>query len=163
MTEHSYPIHAVLGDYLRAIAGVGISIVPVVIVQSIPWVTYLFAAMIVLFVFYGGRTVVRHKSKIFVSEEGIAINLPQRQGIAWNELNGIRLRFFATKRSRSNGWMQLSLQGSGCKISIDSSISDFRDIATRATAAAGANGITLDEASAANMASLDQVLEGGQP
>lgn len=163
MSEHTYPLGALLGDYLRAIFGIGISIIPVAMVPSKPMVTYLFAALICLFVAYGGRTLIRHHSRIWVSDEGIAVNLPLRKGIAWKELRGIRLRFFATKRNRSRGWMQLTLHGSGCRISVDSTISGFREIVARATAAAGENGISLDKSSAANMASLDRALEEGQP
>ncbi|MCG8509448.1 MAG: hypothetical protein MI741_09490 [Rhodospirillales bacterium] len=163
MSEHSYPLEAVLGDYLRAAAGIAISIVPVAMVESANWVTYLFAALICLFVFYGGRTLMRHRTTILVSEDGIATNLPLRQGIAWKELSGIRLRFFATKRDRTKGWMQLTLKGPGCRISVDSTITGFRGIVTRATAAAGDNGISLDEKSVINMASLEGKFEEGEP
>ncbi len=157
MTTHTYPLIAVLGDYSRAAMGIAISIVPVVIIEGKPIITFLFGAMIVVFVFFGLRTVRRHMTRIEVSDEGIAVNQPSRKGFAWNELDHLRVKFFSTHRKKKTGWFQVTLGGAGHRISIDSKLTGFRDLVDRATRVAATNGIELDETSAANLEAMDHV------
>lgn len=157
MTTHTYPLIAVLGDYSRAAMGIAISIVPVVIIEGKPIVTFLFGVMIVVFVFFGLRTVRRHMTRIEVSDEGIAVHQPSRKGFAWDELDHLRVKFFSTHRKKKTGWFQVTLGGAGHRISIDSKITGFRDLVDRAARVAAANGVELDETSAANLEAMDHV------
>jgi hypothetical protein len=156
MTVHTYPLNAVIGDYLRAGAGIVIAIIPLVFVPPKPLVVAIFSIAICIFIGYGIRTVLRHRSRIEVDEEKIAVNAAKRREIPWCDLNGLRLKYFTTrsKWSMTKGWFQLVLQGGGQTIAVESSLEGFAEIAERAGHAAGQNGIALDEASAANMASL---------
>ena len=155
MTSYSYPLRAVLGDYLRAGAGIVISGFPLVMVSSKPFVTYLFGGMICLFLVYGARTVSRHFTRIEVSAEGILTTLPLRRGIAWRDLSKLRLKYFSTKRDKSNGWLQLVLTSGQGRISIDSGLDGFRDVVMRAMDAARQNGVEIDPATVANLAALN--------
>ncbi len=154
MTTHSYPLIAVLGDYFRATLGIGISIVPLVVVTGKPVVTYAFSAMIVVFIGFGLRTVLRHRTEVEVTEEAIAVNLPSRKRIAWSDLGFLRIKYFSTRRNKKNGWLQMTLAGADQRISVDSKIDGFPDILERAKRAAAENGVELDETSVANMEAL---------
>lgn len=158
MTTYSYPMIAVIGDYFRAATGLVISIVPLYLISR-PLVTYLFGAMVVVFFAFGLRTLLRQKTRIEVTEEGIAVNLPSRRQLSWRDLEHLRIKYFSTRRNKLNGWMQLSLVGGGQAIRVDSKVDGFRDILDRATRAAAANGVALDEVTAANMAALDRLGE----
>ena len=157
MNSYSYPLRAVLGDYLRAGTGTIIALFPLVVVSGKPLVTYLFGGMICLFVIYGLRTVSRHLTRIELSEEGILTTMPLRRGIAWRDLSKLRLKYFSTKRDKSNGWLQLVLTGTQGRIAVDSHLDGFRDVVTRAMEAARENGLEIDPTSVANLAALDGV------
>ena len=156
MTTHTYPLIAVLGDYFRAVLGIGISIVPLVLVTSKPIITYAFIAMIVVFIGFGLRTVMRHKTRIEVDDEAIAVNLPSRRRIVWSDLGFLRLKYFSTRRNRKGGWLQMTMIGAGQRITVDSKIAGFRDLLDRATRAAAENGVELDETSLANMEAIGE-------
>lgn len=162
MTIHSYPLTAVIGDYLRAGIGIGIGAVPLVFVSSKPLMNYILIAVICIFVAYGLRTVIKHLTRIEIDDEKIVVTLPFRRKIAWRDLSSLRLKYYSTKRSWLGGWLQMALRGEGQTIAIESTVSGFQEIVTRATSAAGANGVPLDDASAANLASMDKVLGGDQ-
>jgi len=165
MTVHTYPLNAVLGDYLRAGAGIVIAIIPLVFIPPQPMVVAIFSIAICIFVVYGVRTALRHRSRIEVDDEKIAVNAAKRKEIPWRDLNGLRLKYFSTrsKWSVSKGWFQLVLEGGGETIAVESSIDGFIEIAERAGQAAGQNGITLDDASAANMAAMKLPPGGAAP
>ena len=157
MTTHSYPLIAVLGDYFRAAMGIAISIVPLVIIDGKPIITVVFGVMIVVFAYFGLRTLRRHQTRIEVSDAGIAVNLPKRKGFAWDELDHLRVKFFSTHRKKKTGWFQVTLGGAGHRISVDSKLTGFRELVDRATQVAAANGVELDETSAANLEAMDHV------
>jgi len=163
MSLHTYPWTAVIGDYSRSVAGLGVSLVPFAVAPSRPLVTYLFGAMIAAFVVYGARTAMRHFTCVEVGDAGIATNLPTPRGIAWTEVDTVRLRFFSSRRNRSRGWFQLVVGGAGRRIALDSSITDFHHVVTRVAAAAEANRLSLDAATADNIAALTGAAEPPAP
>jgi hypothetical protein len=156
MSVHTYPMTAVIGDYTRTVLGLAVSIVPFYAAPAKPLVTYIFAGMLAAFVIYGLRTLARHLTRVEISDEGIRTNMPSARAIAWGDVEKVRLRFFATKRKRADGWFQLVLAGAGRSIVIESSIRDFHDVVARAAAAAARNRLTLDDATAGNLEALTQ-------
>ena len=160
MSVHTYPLYTVLGDYIRAILGVGVSTVPLFIITGKPLVTYAFWALIVVFVLYGLRSLGRHCTRIETTDDGVAASSLFRHHFAWSELSKLRLKYFSTRRDKTGGWMQLEMTGNGRRIAVNSTISDFADMLARATDAAKANGIDIDEASLANIASINVRVDG---
>lgn len=156
MSVHSYPVTAVIGDYTRTAAGLAISIVPFTVAPEKPLLTVLLLALVAAFVVYGLRTVIRHVTRVEVSDAGIHVNMPTSRAIAWTDLARMRLRFFSTKRNRATGWFQLVLADGKTTIAVESSIRGFDAIIEAAAAAAARNGLTLDEATAGNLAALTQ-------
>lgn len=154
MSLHTYPLTAVIGDYSRSVGGLAVSAIPFAVAPSTPLVTYLFGGMIAVFLVYALRTAARHFTRVEIGDEGIAANLPTARWIAWRDLELLRLRYYSSKRDRSRGWFQMVLAGAGQRIVIDSPITDFHSIVARSAAAASRNGVSLDEASAANVAAL---------
>ncbi|MBC8158020.1 MAG: hypothetical protein H8E94_01670 [Alphaproteobacteria bacterium] len=154
MSVHTYPLYTVLGDYIRAALGIAVSTVPLFVITARPLITYLFWVLITIFTVYGLRTLARHYTRIETSNDGIAETGIIRRKITWAELSKLRLKYFSTRRDKSNGWMQLEMTGNGSRIAITSTISDFSDILAMATEAAHANGIELDKASLTNIASF---------
>jgi hypothetical protein len=154
MSLHTYPLTAVIGDYSRAIGGLAVSMVPFAVAPSRPLITYLFGGMIAIFLIYALRTAVRHFTRIEINDEAISASLPTPRRIAWSEIETLGLRYYSAKRDRSRGWFQLTIAGTGRRLAIESTITDFHGIVTHAAAAARRNGVALDEATAANVAAL---------
>jgi hypothetical protein len=153
-TRHIYPSSAMVGDYLRAAAGLvptGVLFATVPIGTVAATVLGTFAAV---FGVFGLRTVLRHGTSIEMTDDGLRTHGVSNRTIRWAELDRIKLAYYSTRRDRRAGWMQLELVASGTKVSLDSRIAGFDQVVRRAADAAAIRGIELNEATVANLESL---------
>lgn len=154
MSEHRYPADALLGDYVRAGAGLLLAAAPLVLVPLNVYVEGVLGGLAALFACFGGMTALRQARSIEIGEEGIAARGPFPVRLAWDALEGVNLRYFATRRDGSRGWMELKLRGAGHRLLLDSRIDGFNDIAERAARVAARRHLPLTPATAANFAAL---------
>lgn len=164
MTRHRYPWPALRADYLRAGAGLALTGAPLFAIPDDAAAALILGALAALFLALGLRTGFRHASR-FESDEAevrrVAPALPHlpaphwpARRVAWDGMEGLRLRFFSTRRDRTGGWMQLTVKGGGGALSFDSSLDEFESLARRAAAAAARNELPLNVATQANLAAL---------
>jgi hypothetical protein len=147
----AYPRLALLADYARASAG--LLFLAAVLFLPLHWIlAVLFGAIAALLLGFGLRTWLRQRSRIELSEGGIAVTGPLPRRIDWAELSEFRLRYFSMRRDRKRGWMELTLKGPTAKLAIESQIEGFETIVARAARAAA--GLAVDEASLTNLAAL---------
>jgi hypothetical protein len=59
VTQHRYPTAALLGDYVRALAGFALAAAPLLLVTLNPYVAALFALLSLLFLLFAWRTLLR--------------------------------------------------------------------------------------------------------
>lgn len=154
MTRHRYPPSALLGDYARAALGLALTLLPLLLVAMPPVAAAIFALLALLFALFALSTLMRQLGTVAVDERGIEVEGGWRRRIDWQQLRRVRLRWFAARRDRRAGYMQLVLAGGGRRIAIDSRIADFDTIAAAAARAAEARGLALSEATRANLAAL---------
>ena len=154
MSEHRYPADALVGDYLRAGAGLLLVGAPLVLVPLNIYVEGALGGLAALFGAFGGLTALRQLRRIEVGEEGIAARGPFPVRLTWEALEGVTLRYFATRRDGARGWMELKLRGAGRRLLLDSRIDGFNDIAQRTARAAARRQLPLTPATAANFAAL---------
>jgi hypothetical protein len=154
MTRHAYPGSAMLGDYLRAAAG----LVPAAAVLLIAPVGTVAAAILgglgALFSIFGIRTALRHGTRVEATEIGLCASGPLGATIRWADLDQIKLAYYSTRRDRRDGWMQLELRAGWSVIRLDSRIEGFTELVERAARAAEARGLAMNEATWANLAAL---------
>lgn len=159
---HRYPRRTLLADYGRGAVGAAISatfwaLSPVAVYSMV-----LFGGLTALFLVFVLRTALRQRLRVVSDESGIGV--AGRAPILWRELDQIRLRYYATRRNKGNGWMNLKLGAGGRSLALDSTLEGFDDIAARATLAAAANGIALSDTTRANLAAMgmaDDEMQGG--
>ncbi len=155
MTYHAYPARALIGDYGRAAAGAVLTGGPLFLAGPGTVLTVILGGLFLLFAAYGVRTLARQRTRIAVTDEGIASEGLGRSAIRWAELERMRLSYYSTRRDRSRGWMSLTLRGSGHKLELDSSLTGFNDIVARAARAADGNGVAFDQTTLENLRSLN--------
>lgn len=153
---HRYPTRVLMADYGRGAVGAAISgafwvMSPVAIYSMV-----LFGGLTALFLLFVLRTFMRQRLSIASDDTGVGV--VGRAKLPWRELDDLRLRYYAPRRTRSNkdnpGWMTLKLRAGGRRLTLDSTLDGFDDIAARANQAAIANGIDISEITAANVAAL---------
>jgi hypothetical protein len=158
MSEHRYRWPVLRGDYIRSAIGSVVAAGGAVLTIANPYVFGVFAGSAGLFVLFGFRTAWRHRVAYALTPAGLSrrsdLPVARQAELRWDELTKLSLRFYSTKRDRSQGWMQMTLSGGGCRISLDSTIDDFDAIARVAATAAVRKGIALRSSTLANLEAI---------
>jgi hypothetical protein len=150
-----YPLQTLYADYLRAAFGLALTLGPLLLLEVASLVVAPLAALALLFAWFGMRTVTRHLSRVELSGSAIAVRGPVCCHLAWGELERMRLAYYAPRRSRDDGWLQLTLRGArGRPIRLDSSLTGFDQVLGEASRAARARDLPLDAATHANLTAL---------
>lgn len=154
MTRHAYPGSAMIGDYLRAAAGLA----PTAAILAFAPLGAVGAAILgglaALFAVFGLRTALRHRTRIEMTETGLSASGPLGVTIRWAELDRIKLAYYSTRRDHRDGWMQLELRAGAAVLRLDSRIDGFAPLVERAALAAAARRLVPSAATAANLEAL---------
>jgi hypothetical protein len=155
MQIYRYPATTLMTDYLRVGFGLAVTAGPLLAVDLAPAVAVVLAALALLFVWFGLRTALRQLSWVELSPGEIALGGPLPRRLPWQQIRGLRLAYYAPRRARQDGWLQLTLRSSaGAGIRVDSALAGFEEVLRRAVAAAAANRIELDPVTTANLTAL---------
>lgn len=149
-----YPPNVLLGDYARAAAGLALTALPLALVRVTPWIAGPLALCALLFAVFAARTAQRQLTRVTMDDDGLRAEGPLGAVVRWDELSDLRLRYYATKRGRDDGWMQATLTGRGRRIRIDSTLDGFDAVIERAVAAVRANGLRLNRVTVDNLLAL---------
>jgi hypothetical protein len=150
-----YPLAILYADYLRAAFGLGLTLGPLLLLEVADVVVAPLAALGLLFAWFGMRTAARHLSRVELSGSAIALRGPVPRHLAWNDLERLKLAYYAPRRSRDDGWLQLTLRGAGGRpIRLDSTLAGFDQVLGVASRAARAKALPMDAATHANLAAL---------
>ena len=157
-SEHRYPLAALLPDYGRGLVGTVLSGGAWSLAPAAPAAIVIFGGLTGLFLVFTIRNVWRHRMRITLGGDGLAVAGLRNRTMAWRDLTGMRLRYYATRRNRQGGWMTLQLRAGSARIALDSSLTGFSEIVAQAVRAARQNELPLDAVTLANLAALE---EGG--
>jgi len=165
MKIYRYPLRALTGDYLRALAGLGLGLGVVATNPSSPALLAIFGGLGAVFALFAARTLQRHLTKVAVTETEICDRGFGTRVMAWAELGQMKLRFYGTKRQQaaSGGFMQLTFKGAGRAFTFESSLEGFDYLTWRAAKAARDNGVSLDPSSAGNLLAMGLDADGEKP
>lgn len=148
-----YPASVVLGDVLRALAGILAAAIPLAVVQPARWLAVILLAMLVLCVFYLFASLRRARCCYLLDETGIAV-APGGANITWSDLDMLRLDYYSTRRDGRAGWFELRLCSGGRALRLDSRLPGFETVLTRALHAAEQRALVLAPATLANLHAL---------
>jgi hypothetical protein len=156
-----YPVASLYPDYLRSALGLALSVGPLLLLDLAGAVAVLLGGLGVVFAWFGARTAVRHLSRVELSAEAIALSGPLPRRLAWRDLERMKLAYYAPRRSRDDGWLQLTLSGGRSRpIRLDSTLAGFDRVLGQASRVARSKDLRLDSATDANLAALG--LEGSR-
>lgn len=156
MATLRYPVSTLYADYVRVGFGLALTAGPLLLLDLAWVVAALLATLGLLFAWFGVRTMLRHLSWVELSAEGVTLCGPIERRLSWSQLTRLKLAYYAPRRAREDGWLQLSLRGAtGATIRLDSTLSGFDQVLRRARQAARARGLPLDPTTEANLAAVD--------
>ncbi|GHD39336.1 hypothetical protein GCM10017083_01080 [Thalassobaculum fulvum] len=157
MTTHRYERRAIVGDFIRGGFGLLLTVGPVLLMPMVTWLAVAFSAFAALFAVYLFRTWLRSATALEVDDGGIRSTGPFGRAIRWDALDALDLRYFATRRDKEGGWMQVKLRGDGAAIAAESSLDGFETVVARAADAATRNRLALSDVTRENLKALGLV------
>ena len=161
MPVYRYPAAATAADFARGLGGIALTAGPLVALAPTGPFAWILAVCMLLFLVYFVRAVVRHLTRIELSEAGIAALGPFGRAIPWDQLRSMKLSYYTTRSDRSGGWMQLDLGTGQRSISVDSRLQNFADVVDIAAQQVERRGHPpLDETTRRNLKALG-VRSGG--
>ena len=152
MSLHRYAPRALASDYARAGIGLAVSGGPLIFLRPATVVAVVLGALAAIFALFALRTAIRQFTVVEVTADAIRAHGPAGKRLAWDEIDRVRLDYYATRRESGSGWMQLKLGGGGGQIRIDSTVGEFERIA--AAVAAAAPGADMTETTRGNFQAL---------
>ncbi len=155
---HRYARHALAVDYGRGVAGLALSSGLLALSPSLP-LTVIFAGLTALFLAFTLRTAWRHRARLEVTSDGVILHPSAAGPLLWSDIDGIRLRYYSTRRSRDKGWMTLRLAAGRRRVEVDSALEGFEEVMAQAAGAARARNIPLDAATRANFQASGHLLD----
>lgn len=151
-SRHHYDKRALYGDYGRTVAGLLLTLGPLLATGATGVAAAILGGLAALFALFGIRTYLRQRAEVVVDAAGISTSGMRRVTVRWNELRRVKLSYFSTRRDRQRGWMQLILRGDSGTIRVDSQLDDFDTVVARAADAVTAADLKVSDTSAANFA-----------
>ncbi len=163
MTRHAYPTSAMLGDYVRAAAG----LIPTAAILAAMPVGIVSATVLggfaTLFAIFGMRTALRHGTQIEATEAALRASGLVRVSISWSQLDRMKLAYYSTRRDGRGGWMQLELRSGSSTLRADSRIEGFNELVRASAKAAEMRGLSLSAATSTNLQALGVKLQLAEP
>ena len=153
-TRFGYPASAMVGDYLRAAAGLVPTLFILATVSLGDIALAVLGGFAVIFGIFALRTGLRHGTSLEMDETGLRTSGWRRIYIPWDELDRVKLAYYSTRRDRKSGWMQLQLGAGRARLSLDSRLDGFEQVARQAADAAAERGLALSDATAANLQAI---------
>jgi hypothetical protein len=154
VAHFSYPATAMLGDYLRAAAGLGPTVLILATVSVGTVAAVVLSGLAAIFGAFAIRTALRHGTSLEVSDGELRAVGLRSAVIAWADLDRMKLAFYSTRRDRKSGWMQLELGAGRARLSLDSRLDGFDRLVRRAANVAAERDLELSQATAANLQAL---------
>lgn len=159
MTVHRYPLHALRGDLAGAALGAAGTLALLLAAQPGWFGGLILGGLALLFLGFLCRTLVQAGRTVRLAPDALRmagpLDLPIfRRTIPWTCIRRVGLRYFATRRDRAGGWLELTVAGPDATISLESGIEGFETILARVAAAARANGAAMNEDTAENLSAL---------
>ena len=155
MTMHRYPGHIIVSDYTRAGVGTLLTLGTLTAIPVASIAGVVLSLLAILFVFFAGRTWVRSRTAVHLSDEGLAVTALQYKTISWQAVASLELRYFPTRRDRSQGWMQLTLKSADTTLRLESTLEGFDSITRTAAHAAAQQELSLSPSTLENLRALD--------
>ena len=154
MSLHVYPRRAVYKDYAWAVAGLVLAGIPIVIVAPGSMFMWVLVIALLLFTAYAYTAFRRQFTWFQTDSHGVKGRALSDASFLWREITEVKLAYYATRRDKSNGWMTLTIRTHKRRFTMESSISDFHEIAEGAFKAAITNRLELDATTVENFEAI---------
>lgn len=149
---YRWPSRAITADYVRSGIAFALSALFLLLVPLGSLISYLLLALVGIFGAYLGQVFLRARSQLTLLPEGLAISgFFGTHLIRWDALDQFALRYYALRRDKAEGWMDLKLGAGRTVVTLDDRLDGFRPILERAWKAARDRDLGISSSTYANL------------
>lgn len=150
-----YPPASLRREALKGGVGVTMCLATLVFLSPAPLIAWPVGAIGLVFLGYVAQQAWRRRMVFELDAQGVArVAGGPRRAIRWKELEGLRLKFYASRRRSLQGTLVLALRAGRTRFRLDSSLEDFPTLLLHAAAAARERDFRLDATTSTNLAQL---------
>jgi hypothetical protein len=153
MSVHRYPPQTLVGDYGRAGLGLLLTMPPLFYGPGTA-ITIALLMVAAICLYFLARTVERNRTVISVDDDGITLTGFRSSSVKWADLARMTLAYYAVKREKSDGWMELTLRDAQTAVKLDSRLEGFFAIVNKAAQVARERRIPLNKITLDNLKAL---------
>ncbi|MDY0882021.1 hypothetical protein ACFPL7_20745 [Dongia soli] len=161
MQQLRYPFSALVGDYVRGLAGLAISLVIVITYDRANPMIWLFLGLTLLFLVYTLRTVMRQTTTVAWDDRGMTVTQWRgwrgEQRLHWDRLQYLSLRYYAPRKTKKKGMGSLLGRLGGMRSQADDR-GENAESETEGAAGLGDGWLELSLRSEASRFTLDSAL-----
>ncbi len=157
--ELRYQRAQVMGDAARSVLGLVATLGPILFLDPLPWLVWVLAVAALLFAAMGMKAVESACTAIILEGSMIHRRSLISRSVDIEKLDRIKLSYFGRRNGEGKGWMSLTIGSEDQKVSVDSNLERFDELAGATLNAARRNKIFLDPTSAHNFSMLGHSVE----
>jgi hypothetical protein len=154
VSVHRYPPQTLVGDYMRAGLGLLLTVAALLYLQPGILMGLAISAIAALCLFFVLRTVDRNRIVVSLEDDAITVTGFRKAAVRWDDMARMNLAYYATKRDKSDGWMEITLKDAATTIKLDSRLQNFGAVVVKAARVARERRIPLNQITLSNLRAL---------
>jgi hypothetical protein len=154
VSVHRYPPQTLIGDYMRAGLGLLLTVPPLLFLDPDTAIALALGIVAAVCLFFVARTVERNRAAVSLDDEKITLTGFRSASVRWAELARMTLAYYAVKRDKTGGWMEITLKDANATIKLDSRLENFGAIVIKAAQVARERRIPLNQITLSNLKAL---------
>ena len=149
--QYYYTISILRPDYVKSSIGMALPVVVVFFFSDLLGLLWISAIIFLLFFIIFIRTLIRHFTRITISEKCIKVRMFRERELSWRNLSGLQVYYYKAWRFGGDNWMRVVLRDSNIKLAIESSLEGFEHIVLKAKLSAKENKLKLSPVTISNL------------
>ena len=149
--QYYYTISVLRPDYIKSSIGMALQVVVLFFFSDLLGLFWISAIIFLLFFIIFIRTLIRHFTRITISEKCIKVRMFRERELSWRNLSGLQVYYYKAWRFGGDNWMRVVLRDSNIKLAIESSLEGFEHIVLKAKLSAKENKLKLSPVTISNL------------
>ena len=149
--QYYYTISVLRPDYIKSSIGMALPVVVLFFFSDLLGLFWISAIIFLLFFIIFIRTLIRHFTRITISEKYIKVRMFRERELSWRNLSGLQVYYYKAWRFGGDNWMRVVLRDSNIKLAIESSLEGFEHIVLKAKLSAKENKLKLSPVTISNL------------
>ena len=149
--QYYYTTSILRPDYIKSSIGMALPVVVLFFFSDLFGLLWISAIIFLLSFIIFIRTLIRHLTRITISEKCIKVRIFRERELSWRNLSGLQVYYYKAWRFGGDNWMRVVLRDPNIKLVIESSFEGFENVVFKAKLSAKENKLKLSPVTISNL------------